>query len=207
MKFAYLGIFLAVSTLFIVPLSVPIFSHVVVVMTPDSSVEKAVDVMREEIPDAIVVEYGSVEYNLVAHRAYGGVTWISHGSEENVKLGTRETTWNNMASLVRMTPSRDTVLACYSSAIYEYIDNKEVIAFPGLIDSVMGALLASIIVTRSHDTIQRFCGQAEAVIDGKQSVDPLYYYVVGQLGLGEAGYWMSIATLTFLLVLFNWATV
>ncbi|MDF1540565.1 MAG: hypothetical protein P1Q69_16835 [Candidatus Thorarchaeota archaeon] len=204
MKFAYLGIFLAVSTLFIMPLSVPIFNHLVVVMTPDASVNRAADVMREEIPDAIVVEYGSLEYNLVAHRAYGGVTWISHGSEEYVEVGTQEMNWNNMASIVRTTPSRDTVLACHSGAIYNYIDNTEAIAFPGQIDSVMGALLASIVVTRSPETVQRFCSYAQNVMDGKQSVDSLESYVVGQLGLGEYGYWIAIAMLTFAAILFSY---
>lgn len=72
------------------PLSVPIFNHLVVVLTPDSSVDRAADVMKQEIPCAMVVEYGSLEFGVIAHRAYGGVTWISHGSEESVSFGTEE---------------------------------------------------------------------------------------------------------------------
>ena len=204
MKSAYLGIFLAVSTLFIMPLSVPIFNHLVVVMTPDSSVDRAADVMKQEIPDAIVVEYGSLEFGMIAHRAYGGVTWISHGSEDNVKLGTDRADWKDMVALVRTTPSKDVVLACHSSEMDEYIDNDEVVTFPGLVDSVLGALFVSSIVTRSPDTIENFFEYGMALVDWRESLDPLY--LIGRLSPEEGIYWLAISTLTLASILFNYFT-
>ncbi len=202
MKFACIGVFLAVSMLFIMPFSVPIFNHMVVIMTPDASVDRAANVMKQEIPDVIVVEYGSLDYSMLVHRAYGGVTWISHGSEENVKLGTQEVNWNNITPMIQITPSKDTVLACHSSSINDYIESNDAITFSGPIDSVMGALLASVVVTKSMDTVQKLGEYAQAVIDGTQPIDSLY--LIGQLSDVEACYWLAISTLTLAGILFNY---
>jgi len=50
------------SPLWVMPLSTPVFSDVVVVMHHDSAVNTAVRTITENVPDVQVMEYGSLEY-------------------------------------------------------------------------------------------------------------------------------------------------
>lgn len=105
---------------------------------------------------------------------------------------------------MRTTPSKDVVLACYSSAMYEYIDSEEVLAFPESVDSVLGALFVSSIVTRSPETIERFFDYGMALVEGRESLDPLY--LIGHSSEQEGIYWLAISTMTFGAILFNYYT-
>ncbi|MCF2138331.1 MAG: hypothetical protein K9W43_13950 [Candidatus Thorarchaeota archaeon] len=64
------------SPLWVMPLSAPVVSDVVVVMHHDSTVRTAVRTITANDPHVRVVEYGSIDYALTIHRAFGRVVEV-----------------------------------------------------------------------------------------------------------------------------------
>ncbi|MHA1245837.1 MAG: hypothetical protein ACTSPE_00645 [Candidatus Thorarchaeota archaeon] len=141
------------SPLWMMPLSVPVFSDVVVVMHHDSAVNTAVRTITENVPDIRVVEYGSLEYAMIIHRTVGQVVWVSHGSEEGILAGSQVLSWRTFSSRTEMTPGRDIVLACESNRVSRYIAKSSVMGFAGGVDAILGGLLSSYILSATRGTV------------------------------------------------------
>jgi len=149
-------------------LSQPITSRVIVKMDNSYSVNLASGTLKENMPDAMIVDYNSPAYFLVIWRAYGGVVWVGHGSQEGVNTEQGLLSWETLAARVESTPSKDVVLACYSAAILSYVSRSLVtISFKGDIDARMGALVVSYLLTGSPTIILQATQLAEALMTGK----------------------------------------
>ncbi len=137
-----------VLPLWVMPLSAPVISDVVVVMHHDGAVNTAVRTITENVPDVRVVEYGSLEYVLTVHRVFGKVVWVSHGSEAGILAGPLVLSWRAFSSRTELTPGEDIVLACGSIEITRYAERGSVLGF-GTVDAVLGALVTSYLLFSS----------------------------------------------------------
>jgi hypothetical protein len=135
------------SSIFIMPLSVPVLSNVVVVMHHDSATATAVHTLVENVPNVKVVDYDSLDYILVIHRAVRQVVWVSHGSEYGILTPHGMLSWNEFSHMIDRTPNRDLILACKSSEIYKYIDHSAALGFTGCVEATLGALVSSFVIS------------------------------------------------------------
>ncbi|MCF2137065.1 MAG: hypothetical protein K9W43_07435 [Candidatus Thorarchaeota archaeon] len=137
------------SPLWVMPLSAPVVSDVVVVMHHDSAVNTAVRTIVANDPHVQVMEYGSLEYALAIHRVVRRVVWVSHGSDDGIVAGAQVLSWRAFSSRTQMTPGKDIVLACDSGEINQYVPTGAVLSFGGMIDAILGGLIASFILSSS----------------------------------------------------------
>ncbi|MHA1781077.1 MAG: hypothetical protein ACTSYL_09490 [Candidatus Thorarchaeota archaeon] len=137
------------SPLWVMPLSAPVVSDVVVVMHHDSAVNTAVRTIVANDPHVQVIEYGSLEYALAIHRVVRRVVWVSHGSDDGIVAGAQMLSWRAFSSRTQMTPGKDIVLACDSGEINQYVPTGAVLGFGGSIDAILGGLIASFILSSS----------------------------------------------------------
>ncbi|MGQ4871069.1 MAG: hypothetical protein ACP6IT_04455 [Candidatus Thorarchaeota archaeon] len=156
------------SPLWMMPLSVPVFSDVVVVMYHDSAVNTAVRTITENVPDIRVVEYGSLEYAMTIHRVVGRVVWVSHGSEDGILAGSQLLSWRVFSSITRLTLGRDIVLACYSEYLTRSVESTRigVLSIGGIVDAVMGGLVASSILTGNLNHIGLLVDRYRSILSG-----------------------------------------
>ncbi|MHA1772072.1 MAG: hypothetical protein ACTSYL_04465 [Candidatus Thorarchaeota archaeon] len=156
------------SPLWIMPLSAPVVSDVVVVMHHDRAVNTAVQTIVANDPHVRIVEYGSLEYALTIHRTAGRVVWVSHGSEQGILAGPHVLSWRAFSSRIQMTPGKDIVLACDSAKISKYVSFPQVLSFKGIVDAQLGALIISYILSQNSDIIPRINHYIQNMIAGKE---------------------------------------
>ncbi|MCF2136015.1 MAG: hypothetical protein K9W43_02145 [Candidatus Thorarchaeota archaeon] len=148
------------SPLWVMPLSAPVVSDVVVVMHHDSAVSTAVRTITANDPSVQVVEYGSLEYALTIYRTLGRVVWVSHGSEDGILAGSQMLSWQAFSSRTRMTPGKDIVLACDSAKINQYVSISQAVGVNGAIDASLGGMFAVLLLKPTqailHDMANRF---------------------------------------------------
>ncbi|RLI47688.1 MAG: hypothetical protein DRO73_11325 [Candidatus Thorarchaeota archaeon] len=149
------------SPMWVMPLSAPMVSDVVVVMHHDSAVSTAVRTIVANGPNVEVVEYGSLEYALTIHRVVRRVVWVSHGSEDGILAGSQVLSWQAFSSRIEMTPGKDIVLACNSAEINQYVSKGSVLSFGGAIDAILGGLIASFVLFSSPG-MRRSIGTVQA---------------------------------------------
>ncbi|MDF1538791.1 MAG: hypothetical protein P1Q69_07800 [Candidatus Thorarchaeota archaeon] len=137
------------SPIWVMPLSSPVVSDVVIVMHHDCAISMAIQTITENLPYVQVVEYGSLEYYLMIHRTIGRVIWVSHGSEDGILAYEKIISWQAFSRITTMTPGKDIILACYSAEINKYVPMTESVGFNGFIDAVLGGLLTAFILEPS----------------------------------------------------------
>jgi len=163
-------------------LSSPITTPLVVKMDNSSGVNIAADTLKENIPSTLIVDYSSPAYYLAIWRAYAGVIWVGHGSQEGVQTQQGLLAWDALAARVEATPSKDMVLACYSAAILSYTPVGNVpVSFKGEIDAKLGALIIAYDLTGSKATLVKAFQQFADILSEKVQPAPLLapgeYYV------------------------------
>ncbi|MCF2137063.1 MAG: hypothetical protein K9W43_07425 [Candidatus Thorarchaeota archaeon] len=154
------------SPLWVMPLSAPVVSDVVVVMHHDSAVRTAVRTIVANDPHVQVMEYGSLEYVLTIHRTIGRVVWVSHGSEEGILAQSHELSWKAFSGRVQMTPGKDIVLACNSAQVNKYISASDAIGFIGIVDASLGGLLAVYLLERTPIVLGVIMSRVAALLSG-----------------------------------------
>lgn len=139
-------VLIIMSPLFVMPLSSPIFSNVVIVMHEDDATALTLDTLRANVPDLQVIIYNSPLYRLSLFRLVRPILWLSHGTDEGILAGSQVMSWCDFAHLTRLTPSNDFILACESSGVNEYVSTKEAIGFDGKMDARLAGLIGSIMI-------------------------------------------------------------
>jgi hypothetical protein len=182
---------LAFSSLFIVPLSMPIFSNIVVMMVDDAAVETAAETVKTNAPDTFVVKKDSLEYSLTISRAAGAVVWISHGSEEGIESASSVYSWEKMGALVKKLPGKDLILACESERLYEHHSSHDLLALGGRIDAELGGLVSAWILTGEWKTLGKVMSRATELMVDPTLMDELYWGPNEQFWTGiDAGIWL-----------------
>ena len=180
------------SPLWMMPLSVPAFSDVVVVMHHDSAVNTAVRTITENVPDIRVVEYGSLEYAMIIHRTAGRVVWVSHGSEDGILAGSRVLSWRAFSSRTQMTPGKDLVLACDSSEVNKYVPQNSVVGLTGPVDATLGGLVVAYLLAPRSIVLEMAHEHVVEIAEGAVTLEFL------DLSLAEITYWTAMFLLSIL---------
>ncbi|MHA1769962.1 MAG: hypothetical protein ACTSYL_01685 [Candidatus Thorarchaeota archaeon] len=159
------------SPLWVMPLSAPVVSDVVVVMHDDSAVRTAVRTITVNDPHVQVVEYGSLQYALTIHRTLGRVVWVSHGSEKGILAGATVISWSKFSRFVTDTPNRDIVLACNSANIYEFVpSDDEVVGIDGLVDAGLGGLIVAYLLSPNKNVLNQVMVRIGDILSGQSVV-------------------------------------
>ena len=183
---------LIVSPMLIMPLSMPIMANMVVVMYHDDAVDTAVRNIEENVPNAIIVEYGSIDYLLNVHRVIGQIAWVSHGSDEGIMTSDGLLSWDDFSYNIARTPSRDIILACKSDNIYNYVNTISAVGINGIIDATLGGLLVSYLFEPQNNILEATIFHILEIISGAVEIVPLAY----QLLNGHTGLLFSYSTVT-----------
>ncbi|MCF2138415.1 MAG: hypothetical protein K9W43_14380 [Candidatus Thorarchaeota archaeon] len=195
------------SPLWVMPLSAPVVSDVVVVMYHDSAVNTAVRTIVANDPHVRVVEYESLEYALTIHRTAGRVVWVSHGSKQGILAGSQVLSWRTFSGRTQMTPGKDIVLACDSTALYRYVSTGSVFGFTGAVDAILGGLLVSFLLEPQKSILYRFSELNFDMVTNRR-INSRFLgptdYILDYLSEREAMYWLAISMLVIGSMLFNY---
>lgn len=186
----------------ILPFSVPITSDIVVVMQKDDAVTTTTNIIKENVPGIMIMEYESLDYFLTIQRVLGRIIWVSHGSSQGIATEGGLLTWNSFASLVEMTPGKDVVLACDSSSLDEFIESdEEVMTFDGLLEGRIWAYAISTLLLATKQIpneenvahiAERTVTIANRIISGKEA--PMFLGTVPLWWIGIKAVLVGILT-------------
>jgi hypothetical protein len=177
-------------------LTAPITNPIVVKMDNSPAVNTATETLQENTPGAAVVDYNSLAYDLDMWRAYGGVIWVGHGSQQGVETQQGSLSWKDLAAKVEDTPSKDVILTCYSAAILAYVPQGKVpLAFRGVMDAKLGALIVSYALTKNKAILGEAIQDIMDLMSGKAQPMLLRYMEPGEYYLGW-GYLTNYELLT-----------
>jgi hypothetical protein len=184
---AGLIVFLAFFTTVETSLGQPLTSQVIVKMDNSPGVDIASKTLAENMPDSVVVDYNSLAYRLDIWRAYSGVIWVGHGSQQSINTEQGPLTWKAFATQISSAPSKDVVLACNSASILNYtLTGQVAMAFRGEVDAELGALVVAYRLTGNKAVLPEFLSVAEGLLRGEAKLMPLMI-VGGGGGSGGSG--------------------
>ncbi len=115
----------------------------------EDAIDSASNTLRENIPELNILEYGSLKYQLLAHRIIQPLIWIGHGNKEGICINNELSSWEDFSKDLQYTPSKDVVLSCYSQQVIDQssLTQEKVITFNGEIDAIYGSLIVSYLFT------------------------------------------------------------
>jgi len=155
------------SPLWVIPLSTPVFSDVVVVMHHDSAVNTAARTVTENVLDVQVVEYGSLEYALTIHRMLGRVVWVFHSRGDEILVGKQAISWSAFSTRTETSPGKDIVLACESGEMNKYVPLSQDIGIRSAMDATLGGLLAVYLLEPSEVVLNSIFERISGLLSGQ----------------------------------------
>ncbi len=184
------------SFVFLHAVSEPIPGTMIVQMGKDRTLEKSVQTLVENIDDAFVVHFGTLEFAIKAHRVINPVIWVGHGNNQGIVTNEGTLEWSTLAQYIKKTVNVDFILACHSYHILEQSDlsKKEVTTVLGEIDAIYGALMVSLYFRPSINLAQKALNYNQKLYAGVVELRPLYYepHVVNlDSGGGGSNSWMG----------------
>ena len=100
-------IFLSSSMPYVQALVTPIPNQLVVKLDDSQNTDNAVSSLKQNLPNAVVMEFSSTEFNLKYWRFLSEVIWVSHGSEEGVMINGKLAEWAILEDPIKRTPNKD----------------------------------------------------------------------------------------------------
>ena len=172
-------VLLVFSMTLITMLTEPVAFPLTVKMSDDKTVNIAMEMLKNNGLNTIVVTYNSPMYHLLIWRACAGVIWIGHGLQQGIKTHTGTMPWPKLASEILLTPSKDIILSCESANLKKYVDSIRGI-YISRHSRCKSRKLNSVI---SADWSEKFLERAVDIIinimNGIVSFTPLSIYYVG----------------------------
>jgi len=154
--------------------SQPINSSLIVYMeSGDSTINLAIENIKQNYHNVIIVEYESLHYALVLSRVLGPVIWIGHGNEEGIQIDNHIISWKEASELVDITKGKDIFLSCNSYKILEYSNKADVITFGDFVDVNVASNIALFAITKNFNFIQKALKNYKTIESGKQRFLPL----------------------------------
>jgi hypothetical protein len=134
------------------------FDHVMIVTFGNTGEERiALETLQSEIPDALVVSYGSLEYALMKTRCIGPVVFVGHGTENGILYGNALVKSSDIAlDIENSLASHVYLLACGSDAIAKIEQSGRVTGFGPIVEAEVGALCISILITMKAGLLTSF---------------------------------------------------
>ena len=156
----------------------------VIYLDKDQSITQAMATIQEKIPDINRIAYGSTKYHLLSHRIIEPLVWVGHGDKEGINSVEGKITWEALANDLLLTPTKDIVLACYSSEILKHtsLTGENIITFDNEIDSILGGLITSYLLTGRESIIMDAALHYRSILKGEKNFQPLH-----ELDPGEPG--------------------
>ncbi len=190
---------LAISPVWLMPLSTPVISDVVVVMHNDKSVLNAVQAIRENARRLRIVDYGALDYALIIHRVMGHVAWVSHGSEMGILANDEILSWQEFTSRIRTTPSSDIILAYDSAKVNDFVSYEEALGFDGPVDAKLEGLFVAWLLTDSRQTLISAYERVQELNGGMAEADNLYWSATEKawFGIDAAIFMVSALSTSF----------
>jgi hypothetical protein len=157
----------------------------------DENILVAEQTLKNNIKGISFLEYGSIKFQLRSHRVIQPIIWIGHGEKDGIAINGVLTPWLDFSKNIQQSISRDIVLSCYSIEIIHQssLTKKDVMVFNGEIDAALGGLVASYIITKSDETLDKICDQFISL--ARNEVPYLPLVLVGDIGGGgDSEYYM-----------------
>ena len=165
---------------------------VIVQLSNDQAVTTSTNVILENTPNALVVQYGSFQAYLAMVSPIKNLIIIGHGSEEGVIVQDDLTSWENYADIVDHMGAREKVLLnCESIRAKEFLQSDNVFTFSSEIDARMGGMVADMVIRQDQPTFN----MVESADELFTLYDDLASGKVSPINLGlttaEKNYWLA----------------
>ncbi len=153
----------------------------------DDAITTASNTLLENIPEMHILEYGSLKYQLLAHRIIQPLIWIGHGNKEGITINNALSSWEEFSEDLQHSHSFDVVLSCFSKEIIKQtsLTQKDVLTFKGEIDAKLGSYLISYLLTGSDIVLSKVFMHYQSLQQGKTQYQPLHVFDPGQGGSGS----------------------
>ena len=153
----------------------------------DDAIATASNTLRENIPEMNILEYGSLRYQLLAHRIIQPLIWIGHGNKDGITINNELSSWEEFSKDLQYTPGKDVVLSCYSQEVIDQtsLTQEKVIAFNGEIDAVYGSLIVSYLFTGEEQLIMDAANHYWSILKSDVDYQPLQFELDPGTGAGN----------------------
>ncbi len=139
----------------------------------DSTISIAINLILQNYPNAIVVDYHSLRYALTISRVIGPVLWIGHGNEIGIETNDGVISWKEMVEESELTINSDYFLSCYSSNIREFTTNNHILTFGDAVDVTIASNIALFALTNNFEYIDNAINCYQQIISGIKRYTPL----------------------------------
>ncbi|MCE7740951.1 MAG: hypothetical protein GOP50_00710 [Candidatus Heimdallarchaeota archaeon] len=175
-----------ISMSLVMALSTPVNSVLAVKLSDDDATNLSIQTLRNNIDNVIVVDYDTLEYSIYINRIIAPVIWVGHGNENGVTFEGEQISWNDFSRNILKTLNSDIMLSCHSSNLIEKtaLTTSEVFTFNGIVDAVLGALIASMVCSQTVDVGDSLLNRLESIISNKDELTPL---LIDGKGIGPIG--------------------
>ncbi|MFW9768254.1 MAG: hypothetical protein ACFFF9_16475 [Candidatus Thorarchaeota archaeon] len=168
------------STNFIAIFTQPIVSPVIVTFGNTRAEIASIEVLQTEYPDAITVQYGSLDYYLIKGRCFGPMVYVGHGTGDSI--GNADA--RQIILDIKTSPAPYTyLLSCGSNEIANIELSRNIVGFGQVIDADMGALVVALriavdfhMVEKVESIFDQFLEIARGKISGQIPILPLAYF-------------------------------
>ncbi|MBD3406771.1 MAG: hypothetical protein GF411_11710 [Candidatus Lokiarchaeota archaeon] len=144
---------------FVTAFATPIANPIVVTFQDTHAERAALDTFQGEISNAITVEYGSIQYNLMKMRSIGPMVFIGHGNDNGIEDKAGVVSAEQMQTEIQTTAAPQIfLLACDSDEIASMDKSGRTHGYNYMVDAELAAYDAVI-------RIKLFYGQIESAID------------------------------------------
>ncbi|MHA1636788.1 MAG: hypothetical protein ACTSUO_07305 [Candidatus Thorarchaeota archaeon] len=203
-QMAVLSICLILATTgFIGAYSTPVANTIIVTFGQTPAETAAVDILQDEFPDAIDVEFGGLDYNLLKMRTYGPMIFVGHGSDQGIENGNKIVSVDQMECELKTCASpKIIILACDSEIIAAQDESGRTFGFSSVIDAELAALETAIRINifqgdvdEAFAIFERYVDVAMLKISGSSNIIPLAFVMDPGDGGGTPGPYFSDAEL------------
>lgn len=139
------------------PLSMPLFTPVVISFGNSKEVNTAVNTLEKNYPNVDVIRYKdihSISAALTLMRSHSILILVGHGNTDGILNSNKIISWQQIGNWVNSLPNNKIIfLSCNSNSVKPFID-KPFYGFTGNIDAVLGALaVAAALKINSHQDL------------------------------------------------------
>ncbi|TXT57730.1 MAG: membrane protein of unknown function [Candidatus Thorarchaeota archaeon] len=144
---------------FVAAFTTPITNPVVVTFDQTTAERVAVTTFHQEMSNAITVEYGSLQYNLMKMRAVGPMVFVGHGNADGIRDQNMVVSAKQIQTEISTTAAaRIYLLACDSEEIADFDKSGRTHGYSYMVDAELAAFDAAI-------RIKLFLGQIDSAIE------------------------------------------
>lgn len=170
-----------ISTGFVVALSQPFDSPLVVVFGDSKAEDAALAILLDEMPNSLVVQYDSFAYDFFKMKSIGVAILIGHGNEAGIFQNGKLVQAQEIVAEISNTPARRIMItACNSKAIADLDESGRSFGFSHYVDAELAAFETAIRVQIFYNmrdaawkTFEKFLDVLSTKFSDETSILPL----------------------------------